>query len=97
MGSAGNDWVSLISEEDGLLNSYIHTSSSVFANGETFQYTVKANTWFGSRVSGNGNFSLVGCTVYPGFDFNDFELANRKGLIQLFPQHQSLISELTRL
>ena len=30
--------------------------------GETFQYTVKANTWFGSRVSANGSFSLVGCT-----------------------------------
>jgi len=65
--------------------------------GETFQYTVKANTWFGSRVSGNGNFSLVGCTVYPGFDFNDFELANRQELIKQFPQHPQLISELTRL
>lgn len=64
--------------------------------GETFQYTVKANTWFGSRVSGNGNFSLVGCTVYPGFDFNDFELANQQDLIHLYPQHHSIIKELTR-
>lgn len=65
--------------------------------GETFQYTVKANTWFGSRVNSNGNFSLVGCTVYPGFDFNDFELAQQKNLIQLFPQHRQLIIELTRV
>ena len=65
--------------------------------GETFQYTVKANTWFGSRVSGNGNFSLVGCTVYPGFDFNDFELANKQDLINLFPQHQNIITQLTRI
>lgn len=65
--------------------------------GETFQYTVKANTWFGSRVSGNGLFSLVGCTVYPGFDFNDFELANREDLIKLFPNHQNIITELTRV
>jgi predicted cupin superfamily sugar epimerase len=64
--------------------------------GETFQYTVKANTWFGSRVSANGNFSLVGCTVYPGFDFNDFELAKRDDLIKLFPKHQTIITELTR-
>lgn len=70
---------------------------SNLSNGETFQYTVKANTWFGSRVSDNGNFSLVGCTVYPGFDFNDFELANKQDLINQFPQHQQLISELTRL
>jgi uncharacterized protein len=65
-------------------------------NRETFQYTVKANTWFGSRVSEDGNFSLVGCTVYPGFDFNDFELANRQNLIEIFPQHHNLIKELTR-
>ncbi|MBI3520406.1 MAG: cupin domain-containing protein [Bacteroidetes bacterium] len=65
-------------------------------NGETFQYTVKANTWFGSRVSSNGHFSLVGCTVYPGFDFQDFELAQQQDLIQLFPQHQAIIKELTR-
>lgn len=70
---------------------------SYILKGETFQYTVKANTWFGSRVSNNGAFSLVGCTVYPGFDFNDFELANREGLIKLFPQHQNIITELTRV
>lgn len=65
--------------------------------GETFQYTVKANTWFGSRVRDGGGFSLVGCTVYPGFDFNDFEMAGRHELIKRFPQHQTLITELTRI
>ena len=66
-------------------------------NGETFQYTVKANTWFGSRVKSGGSFSLVGCTVYPGFDFSDFEMAGRHELIKQFPQHQSIIAELTRI
>ena len=65
-------------------------------NGEIFQYTVKANTWFGSRVSGKGDFSLVGCTVYPGFDFNDFELAKQLDLIHLYPRHHTIIKELTR-
>lgn len=81
--------------EQGILT--ITKIGSNLLKGETFQYTVKANTLFGSRVSGNGLFSLVGCTVYPGFDFNDFELANRLELIQLFPQHSQLISELTRV
>ena len=36
-------------------------------------YTVTANTWFAMRSS--GAFSLIGCTVAPAFDFNDFELA----------------------
>lgn len=65
-------------------------------NGQTFQYTVKAGHWFGSRVLSGGVYSFVGCTVSPGFDFNDFELANRKELIELFPQHEKIISELTR-
>ena len=81
-------------DEQGKLS--ITQIGSNILKGETFQYTVKANTWFGSRVSGNGLFSLVGCTVYPGFDFNDFELAKQQDLIQLFPQHQTIIKELTR-
>ncbi len=64
--------------------------------GETFQYTVKANTWFASRVFQNGQFSFVGCTVCPGFDFADFELADQKLLSEQFPQHEVIIKELTR-
>ncbi|WP_317897180.1 cupin domain-containing protein [Aurantibacillus circumpalustris] len=64
--------------------------------GEVFQYTVKANTWFGSRVKEGGSFSLVGCTVAPGFDFEDFEMANRNELVKEFPQHKKLIEEMTR-
>jgi uncharacterized protein len=41
-------------------------------------------------------FSLVGCTVAPGFDFADFELAERNRLMAHFPQHRSLIARLTR-
>jgi uncharacterized protein len=42
-------------------------------------------------------FSLVGCTVAPGFDFADFELAKRDDLLRRHPQHQALISSLTRM
>ncbi len=65
-------------------------------HGETYQYTVKAGHWFASRVLKGGEFSFVGCTVAPGFDFNDFELALRDELMQLFPQHRQIIEELTR-
>lgn len=64
--------------------------------GEVFQYTVPANTWFGSRVKKGGNHSLVGCTVAPGFDFADFEMANRNELISRFPAHKPVIEEMTR-
>lgn len=66
-------------------------------NGEVFQYTVKAGHWFGSRVKHGGQFSLVGCTVAPGFDFNDFEMAERNSIIALFPNHRDIIMELTRV
>ena len=64
--------------------------------GEIFQYTVKANTWFGSRIKAGGNYSLVGCTVAPGFDFSDFELAERQTLSAQYPQHKVIIQDMTR-
>lgn len=63
--------------------------------GETFQCVIKAGSWFGSRCEVENGFSLVGCSVSPGFDFADFELANRAALSTQFPQHQQLIAEMT--
>jgi uncharacterized protein len=63
---------------------------------EAFQAVVKAGCWFASRVRDVAGFALVGCTVAPGFDFADFELALRSELIRTFPAHQKLIEELTR-
>lgn len=65
-------------------------------HGEVFQHVVPAQTWFASRVADGGQFSLVGCTVAPGFDFQDFSLADRKTLCARFPQHSQTITELTR-
>jgi predicted cupin superfamily sugar epimerase len=64
--------------------------------GEIPQYVVPADTWFASRVAEGGTFSLVGCTVAPGFDFADFRLARREELLEIFPQHLQVITELTR-
>lgn len=82
-------------DENGKLTSTL--VGNKLLEGESFQYTVKANTWFGSRVSNGGNFSLVGCTVAPGFDFNDFELAKKEELVKLFPQHETIIHKMTRI
>lgn len=64
--------------------------------GERPQAVVPAGCWFASKVAGAGKFSLVGCTVSPGFDFQDFEMAERKKLTEEFPQHQRIIHDLTR-
>jgi predicted cupin superfamily sugar epimerase len=61
--------------------------------GESFQATVPAGCWFGA-VS-EGAYSLVGCTVSPGFDFSDFEMGSREQLLRLFPSHGEIIHRLT--
>jgi predicted cupin superfamily sugar epimerase len=66
------------------------------ASGETFQYVVPANCWFASEPAVNTEFSFVGCTVAPGFDFADFELAKADELIKLYPQHEETIRRLCR-
>ncbi len=63
---------------------------------EAFQAVVKGGCWFGAKVHDPDGYALVGCTVAPGFDFADFELANRQELIRQFPQHVSVIEALTR-
>ncbi|NHK28006.1 cupin domain-containing protein [Parvularcula flava] len=45
------------------------------------QHVVPAGTWFGARPASGTAHSLVGCTVAPGFDFADFELADREALL----------------
>lgn len=64
--------------------------------GETFFSVVSAGSWFASVVADEGEFALVGCTVAPGFDFEDFELADRETLTVQYPEHAALIRRLTR-
>jgi len=65
-------------------------------NGEVFQAVVAAGCWFGATVNDPLSYSLVGCTVAPGFSFQDFEIGNRKELIELYPKHKAIIEKLTR-
>lgn len=69
---------------------------SILEDGEAFQQVVPAGTWFASEPVANADFCLVGCTVSPGFDFRDFELADRVQLMGDHPQHRELICRLTR-
>lgn len=62
----------------------------------TFQYVVPANCWFASRPAAGSEYCFVGCTVSPGFEFEDFELANAIVLANAYPQHKEIIRELCR-
>ena len=62
----------------------------------SFQAIVPAGCWFGATVDREKTYSLVGCTVSPGFDFDDFELGNRKNMLRQYPEHSEIIKKLTR-
>jgi hypothetical protein len=63
--------------------------------GEIPQFTVPAKTWFAARIKSGTGYSLVSCAVAPGFDFLDFELAEREKLIKEFPELELVIQEFT--
>ena len=66
--------------------------------GHTPQYVVPAGVWQGGHPlkSEESGYTLVGCTVAPGFDFEDFEMPERAVIVRLFPQHAAVIQKLTR-
>jgi predicted cupin superfamily sugar epimerase len=64
-------------------------------DGALPQCVVPAGVWFGSRPVELGGWVLAGCTMAPGFDFADFELAARSELLRQYPQHRETILDLT--
>lgn len=58
------------------------------------QITIAARSWFAARPL--GSYTLAGCTVSPGFDFQDFEMASREALLSEFPQHKNIIGKLCK-
>jgi predicted cupin superfamily sugar epimerase len=63
--------------------------------GERPQVVVRAGVWQ-AAVCGADGFALCGCTVAPGFDFTDFEMASRSALIAELPHLAPVIEALTR-
>lgn len=63
--------------------------------GQALTRVVRAGHWFASCPAPGTDFSLVGCTVAPGFDFTDFELADRFELARRYPEHAAIIESLT--
>lgn len=73
----------------------IHRLGSDLDRGDSLQVVIPANCWFGAHVESSNSFSLCGCTVAPGFDFRDFEMAASEKLISEFPDYSDVIKRLT--
>ena len=83
-----------IINSDGILTE--RTLGKNFKKRENHQIVIPKLSWFAAEVVDKSSFSLIGCTVAPGFEFDDFELGNRVELIEMFPSHSELIKQFTR-
>jgi predicted cupin superfamily sugar epimerase len=63
--------------------------------GQHVQVLAPRGIWQGSILEPGGGFALLGCTVAPGFEYEDYEHGQRAELIKEFPQHAELIRRLT--
>lgn len=59
--------------------------------GATFQICIKAGNYFCAENIDKSTYSLVSCIVIPGFEYNDFKLADKNTLLTCYPQHREII------
>lgn len=74
----------------------LEISKTVLGNREnilTYKHCVEGNNW--QAAHSTGEYSLIGCTVAPGFDFSDFEfLKDDKDLHDRILKNHPELSEL---
>ncbi len=74
----------------------IVTIGNNLAEGELPQAVVPRDVWQGSRLCPGGSLALMGTTMAPGFDYQDYESGDRARLIASYPNFRELIFSLTR-
>lgn len=84
----------LLLEPDGNGKEIVFGSNIVA--GQHVQVVVPRDVWQGSLLVPGGKFALMGTTVAPGFDFDDYEPGDRDRLVQKYPSFKELITRLTR-
>lgn len=87
----GSALIHMISSSGELTSERI---GSDLEEGESLQVIIPKGTWFAAEVI-KDDYILVGCTVAPGFEFEDFELAERERLVSLLPKYEVLINRFT--
>ena len=60
------------------------------------QYVVPADVWFGAYLPDGSEYAFMGCTVAPAFHFCDFEMGDKKKMIEEFPKAKDMIEKLLR-
>jgi uncharacterized protein len=89
---SGSSIIVYIIDAAGILSS--HTLGCNIMNNEQLQLVIPCGCWFAANVVDDRSYSLVGCTVAPGFDYHDFELAKKETMIKKYPQYKELIIQM---
>jgi uncharacterized protein len=84
----------LLLKEDGTAHTAVLGRD--ISAGMRLQHVVPAGTWQGSRLVPGGKYALMGTTMSPGFDRQDYEPGQRDELSARFPRYAQLIAMLTR-
>ena len=83
-------------EEGGRGHGEVRRLGLDVAGGERPQLVIAAGTWFAVELAAEASHCLFGCTVAPGFDFADFELAAGPELAARYPAHAARIARMSR-
>lgn len=82
-------------EAAGRLRTHRLGDASMCADA-VYQAVVPAGCWFAAERVDPATYTLAGCTVAPGFEFSEFELAEPALLLRTHPAHAALIHRLSR-
>jgi len=77
-------------------SSVVITLGQDVTKGQHVQYVIPSDTWQGMVLKEGGKFALLGTTMAPGFESEDFELAQREKLLAQYPTRRQLIIRLTK-
>jgi predicted cupin superfamily sugar epimerase len=89
----GTSAIEIISIEEGKIKRHFLGDNP--DQNQHFQIVVPKNTWFAARLINKNGFALAGCTVSPGFNFDDFEMGTEK-LIEEYTELKKEIVGLIR-
>ena len=65
-------------------------------HGQRVQFVAPEGAWQGSHLLSGGKFALLGTTMAPGYEDNDFSIGKRDDLIGMYPGETELIRSMTR-
>ncbi|MGD1834999.1 MAG: cupin domain-containing protein [Nitrososphaeraceae archaeon] len=90
----GSNIIVHVIEKNSSLSSNI-IGNNIKHGNEKMQMIIEKDLWFAAEVSEKSSYSLVGCTVIPGFEFDDFELSRKEELVKKYPMHENIIRRLS--